>query len=110
MMKKSEAIKRTANIDDLYDHLEWLIRETERIVSARTATFEEMRMIADSLKDVRLLLIELDYRDAWPGIAGAAGPTVKALASRYLDLEGKAKELRNDLDTVGKNGDVRRAV
>jgi hypothetical protein len=110
MNQKAEAIKRTTTIDELYGHLDWLTRETERIISARTAAFGEIRMIADSLRDIRLLLNELDCREAWPGRTGAAGPAVKDLASRYLDLEGKAKELRNDLDTVGKNGDVRRAV
>lgn len=97
MEKRADAIKRTTSIDDLHEHLEWIMRETERIIGSRRASFEEVHKMADYLKDIRLLLNELNCREAWPGRVGAAGPPEKSLAARYLDLEGKVKELRNDL-------------
>jgi hypothetical protein len=98
MNKKAEAIRKANTIEDLYKHLEWIMGETERIIGSRKASFEEVHKMGDYLKDIRLLLNELNCREAWPAKSGAAGPSQQDLAARYLDLEGKVKELRNDLD------------
>jgi hypothetical protein len=98
MNDKSKEIKQANTIKDLYKHLEWIMGETERIVGARRVTFEEVQQMADYLKDIRLLLSELDCREVWPDNAGPADQPKKNLAARYLDLEGKVKELRNDLN------------
>lgn len=73
MNNKSEEIKQANTIKDLYKHLEWVMGETERIIGSRKVSFEDVHKMADYLKDIRLLLNELNCREAWPGKTGAAG-------------------------------------
>lgn len=85
----------------LYAVLEKMARDAAGLVAKQTATPQEIRDMAVYLTDIRRLLTELsllpDPADGW----GMPREISRYLAGRFLELEGRVKELRNDLARPG---------
>lgn len=91
-----KAISDAKCTGDLYPVLDALSNETERIVDTRSLNAEQACLIAQYLTEIRLLLTTMAGAEVVP--AGAAGRTdAKKLAALYGEIEGRMKELRNDL-------------
>lgn len=94
MRNRTEDIKKAGNANDLRELLEWMMMETERITSTCRMTSEETHKLAQYLTHIRLLLDELSSYEAW---RSAVSVPATSLVLRFLELEGKVKEIRNDL-------------
>ena len=97
MRNRDEDIRQAGNADELRELLEWMMMETERITANRRMTFDETHTLAQHLTHIRLLLNELSSYEAWRSAADAATFPATGLVLRFLELEGKVKEIRNDL-------------
>ncbi len=91
-------------IDGLLPLLGWLCRETERIISADRMRADDMHQITENLEQLRALLDEAARLISRMSGEGASALLVWELAARYRDLEGKAKEIRNDLQRTATRG------
>lgn len=88
-----EAIGKAKTWDDLLPILESLGGEVDRLAGKKGITAVEMQRIAVYLTGIRLLLRELErYGGRFEQM------TVRTMAMRYLELEGRIKEVRNDLE------------
>ncbi len=86
MNKLTQAISKANTLEELIPILESLLVEVNRLAASKGISAAEMQMIAVSLTRIRLQLHHLN------------GPAERMLAEQYLELEGKVKEIRNDLD------------
>ena len=86
---KNEGFFRT--LDDLY--------HTSRLMLGKknTATLEEVRQLAASVTQVRVLLAELEHHETRLHSSGTAFSPIPGLKQRYLELEGMVKEARNTI-------------
>ncbi len=93
------AINNAKCTGDLYPALIALSSETERIVTTHPLNAEEARLLAQYLTEIRSLLTEMAKSSV--GSGGNNGATApEKLATLYGEIEGRVKEMRNDL--VGK--------
>lgn len=97
-----KSISSAGSIDELFPILEWISKETERIVNAQKVSAMDVQKIAGYLTDIRLLLNELSHYQVWPDVRDLPASNGKTMAQRYLELEGKIKEIRNDLNRAMK--------
>ncbi len=81
---------------DLYPVLDALSNETERIVNTYSLNAEQARLVAQYLTEIRLLLTTMAGSEVVPAGAGGRADTRK-LAALYGEIEGRVKEIRNDL-------------
>ncbi len=86
-----ERIRQAACLDDLLPLLDVLERGIREFFTRERATAGEIQAVAGQLTQIRLLLNELEAGEV--RTRGAS----RELAARYLELEGRIKELRNDL-------------
>lgn len=97
------AIHNAKCTGDLYPALNALSNETERIITTHPLNAEEARLLAQYLTEIRLLLTSMAGSGGGPG---RNDETVAAerLAALYGEIEGRVKEMRNDLagNTAGK--------
>ncbi len=100
----AKEISLARGIDGLVPLLGWLCRETERIISAGRMRADDMRQIVENLEQIRTLLDEAARLISKTGGEGASALIVWELAARYQDLEGKAKEIRNDMQRAATRG------
>jgi hypothetical protein len=78
-------------VEDLYKDLEVLAIDIEKLVVARGSDLEFYNVCAQLLAELRSLMSELTR--------AKSGKTLLPLLSRYHELEGKVKEMRNDLSS-----------
>jgi hypothetical protein len=97
MRNRTEDIKNAGNADEIRELLEWMMSETERIISSQQLALDESSKIALYLTQIRLLLDELSSFEVRRGAADPATFLATGLVSRFLDLEGRVKEIRNDM-------------
>lgn len=102
MENMPKAISQAGSLDDLFPILALMSRELVRIINSKRVVAGEVQSIAGYLTDIRLLLNELANREITPDGTGSADPSDKRGAARYLELEEKMKEIRNDLDLALK--------
>ena len=96
------AIGRARGLRELLPLVIMLSRETEAIISDQMLSESDIQQIAAPLSKIRILLAKV----AAPG-RGQNGfrredALVAELADRYLDIEGRIKEMRNDLALTKK--------
>ncbi len=76
-------------IEDLYKDLEVLAAEIEKSLAVHGSGLESYRIGSQLLSELRGLMFELTQTKS--------GKKLLPLLNRYLELEGKVKEIRNDL-------------
>ncbi len=81
--------EKVRNMDYFYLELEELATNIEKVLAADRYGLESYRAWSLSLSELRGLLLEL--------IKTKNGKKLEPLLNRYLELEGKIKEMRNDL-------------
>jgi hypothetical protein len=82
---------------ELFEQLDRLFRDASQVLTRRPQNAAEMTQLAGSVAEIRHLLVELSSMPLPKGRQGSSREHCRALADRYLDLEGRVKELRNDL-------------
>ncbi len=90
-----EKIKQ-GRYEDLYTILEVLAADTEKTLSAHGCTLQSCRTLSQSLSEIRSTILEL--------IQTKSEKKLMPLFKRYLELEGKVKEMRNDLSSPTRQG------
>lgn len=80
---------RQDEIEALVTDLEALGADIEKLLAVHGHALESYRMGSRLLSEIRGLIFEL--------IRTKSGKKLLPLLNRYLELEGKVKELRNDL-------------
>ncbi|MHB8843218.1 MAG: hypothetical protein ACYC7L_00580 [Nitrospirota bacterium] len=82
--------------------LEMLCRSAEQVLAEKKAFFPDLQQLAVYVAQIRQMLSELsalpEHRDG----RGMPHKISTYLSDRFLELEGRIKELRNDLDQDGK--------
>ncbi len=93
-----ERIRKAVSAAQCLEILQSLAQETERIITDNPVTAGETQAMAECLSQIRGLLAELIV--AWREAPANDPDTISALLlfERINDLEGRVKELRNDLD------------
>jgi hypothetical protein len=74
-----------------------LSQETEAIMNNRKLSESDVHRIAVPLAKIRLLLTTIAPRGRGPNEFFSENALVRDLVDRYLDIEGRIKEMRNDL-------------
>jgi len=100
MNKLAEAIGQAKHPDELVPILELLLIQVTRLAERKGITAQDLQIIGDNLANIRSLLNELKQFEVRGGCLAGGD-----LAQQYLELEGKIKEIRNDLSRA-----VRRAA
>ncbi len=79
-----------SRLDDLYEALDVLARETRRVLDSCCPDARQLQELAQDLASLRywISVTPMETKDR----SGA----VKDIVARYLDLEGRVKELRDD--------------
>ncbi len=85
-------------IDDICQLLRENIECAERIISEKTIlTLEQARDWSDTLRQIRDLMTEVHQYEVVCGRDEKRIRLIDTLVNRYKDLEGRVKEIRNDL-------------
>jgi len=96
MVHLRRSINQANGFDELLPLVDQLSRKAEVMMNGRKLTEADIQQIAVPLTEIRLLLTALSPRGN-----GNDGPgedsRVRDLADRYREMEGRIKELRNDL-------------
>jgi len=87
------AIENIRSVDDIYDVLGFLARETDRVIGSTRISLEQVQELAGGLAQIRHLFSEISKAKSH----SASGRDLMAV---YLELEGRVKELRNDLSVT----------
>jgi hypothetical protein len=87
------AIENIKNIDDIYEPLGMLVREIERIIGSERVALGQVQEMAGYLTQIRNLVSETVKAECRPDLGGN-------LLAAYLELEGRVKEVRNDLSVI----------
>jgi len=98
MNNLGERIRTAVSAAQCLELLQLLAQETERIITNNRVTAGEARVIAVRLSQIRSLLAELTVAEKKAPALDPGGPSALLLSERFSDLEGRVKELRNDLD------------
>ena len=101
MNNLDERIRTAGNAAQCLEVLQLLAQETERIITSNRVTAGEARVIAERLSQIRGLLSELTIAEKKAPAIDPGRPSALVLSQRFSDLEGRVKELRNDLDRGG---------
>jgi tryptophanase len=91
-----EAVLKASNVDEMCGALDVLSSEIRRQVEAGPIELDDAQAMAEQIAQIRSLLQELE-RFGVKACQGAGG-----IPERYLELEGKIKEIRNDLARMVK--------
>jgi hypothetical protein len=83
-------VRNITRLDDLYDALDLLAREIQRIINAYRLDAAQLHDLAKDLARMRYLISALPVEKARSPQSG------NNMVARYLELEGKVKELRNE--------------
>jgi len=97
MNNLDERIRTAVSAAQCLEILQLLALETERFITCNPVTAGEARVIAGRLSQIRSLLSELTAAEK-KAPAIDPGRSSVLLSERFRDLEGRVKELRNDLD------------
>lgn len=93
-------VKQKILLEKLLHGLEHILNETETLAVRNTASTTELCAIADQVTQIRLVLTDLK-RISRTGYEDQN--TIEGLLERFLSLEGKIKELRNDRGSARKH-------
>ena len=84
------SVKDVSRPEQLYDVLESLAREIQRILDSYPVADRHLRELAQDITHLRQSIRVMLEQD------GSGSPTGRNILARYLDLEGKVKELRDN--------------
>lgn len=94
---ENSAIARAKGINDLFPLATLLLQRIEDMMASRTLSETDIQRIVVPLAGIRVRLMTVARpRSASPG-PGGEGPLARVLAERCQSIEGRLKELRNDL-------------
>lgn len=101
-MNLDERIRKAESTAQCLDLLQYLAQETERFVISKQITAGEAQVMAERFSQIRGLLAELTV--AWREAPTNHPDRISALllSERISDLEGRIKEIRNDLERERK--------
>lgn len=91
-----DSIRQAKNIADVCGALDLLSVVIRRQVETQPMVLNDARSLATQISEIRSMLMELERS----GIKVCEGEG--SIPQRYLELEGKIKEIRNDLDRIQK--------
>ncbi len=83
-------INDISRLDDLYEALDALAREARRVIDSCCPDARQLQELAQELARLRYWI------SVTPMEATDRSGAVKDIVARYLDLEGRVKELRDD--------------
>ncbi len=86
-------ISKDADVDNLFADIRTLFDVTERVIASHAVTADQLNQYATNLAMIRSLLQKMSGRR----LDGGGSPDSRLLAEQCRDLEGRVKELRNDL-------------
>lgn len=95
--------RQTANgeeLDRLAATLDLLAGDAVRVLEQRPGQASAIRQMAEHVTEIRKMLQELASLPNNAGDGGLSAENSRRLGTRYLDLEGRVKELRNDLSAT----------
>lgn len=90
----AEKIMQLSN-EELYRVLEGLAADTERALATHRCTLESYHMLSESLSELCRALVKV--------MQTKIGKNLMPLLDRYRDLEGRVKEMRNDLSARSRH-------
>jgi hypothetical protein len=96
MRDLDRAIREASTIEEMGDLLCELSHDIRETIEKRTFSEGWVYDMAAHVTQVRVMLRELGKKDLRECCMG------RELADRYLELEGRLKEIRNDLGRVAK--------
>lgn len=82
--------------------LEMLCRSAGQAVAEKKARFPDAQQLAVYVAQIRQMLSELSVLPEHPDGRGMPHQISVWLSERFLELEGRVKELRNDLERHGR--------
>ena len=91
-----ELVRQAKDLDEVCRALDVLATKTSEKIESGPLALESARAMALDVARIRSLLQELERAKA------DACKAERDLAGKYADLEGKIKEIRNDLDRRAK--------
>jgi hypothetical protein len=89
------AIENITSLDDLYGALTGLARTVERIVGSHRLSVDQLQAFAEQLAHVRHLIGVMAKQKLRPDAD-------REILAVYTELEGRIKELRNDLSVPSR--------
>lgn len=92
-----KAIGQARGLRDLLPLIVMLLQETEAMMNGRTLTENDIRRIAAPLAKIRFLLTTIAPGGHSQEDSSPEGALARDLIERYRDIEGRIKEMRNDL-------------
>ncbi|MHB8844699.1 MAG: hypothetical protein ACYC7L_08100 [Nitrospirota bacterium] len=96
------AISKAQGLGELLPLVVMLLQETESMMNGRTLNEDDIRRIAAPLAKIRFLLTTIATRGCVPDDSSPEGALVRDLIEHYEDIEGRIKEMRNDLSGAHK--------
>ncbi len=90
--------------DRLFVMLETLFRDAGSLLAERPSRIREVEELAGHVAEIRRLLLHLSRLPMLPGGRGMPHELSRYLAARYEELEGRVKELRNDIVRSSRSG------
>ena len=91
-----DEIRSARDISQVCKLLADLAGETRRIIGSGPIALDDARVLASQVTEIRVLLQELERSKA------RFCKDNQDVPASYTELEGKIKEIRNDLDRVAK--------
>ena len=91
------AVDQAQGLRELLPLAAILSRKTETMVNGRKFSEDDIQQIAAPLAKISFLLTALTRLRNRHDRTGGDAPLVRDLAERYRDIEGRIKEMRNDL-------------
>lgn len=88
--------------DRLIVQLEMLCRSAGRALAEKKMHFPDVQQLAVYVAQIRRMLSELSALPEHPDGRGMPHQISTWLSGRFLELEGRVKELRNDFERDGK--------
>ncbi len=84
------------DLDELWQTLEQYLHRAMRAFTTDRLSLSQIKELTASVEEIRQLLQELDRCLCPPGGDAHRKPSISELRNAYLELEGMAKEIRND--------------
>lgn len=91
-----KAVSQAKDLGELLPLVDRLSRETESLMKSRSLSESDMRRIVAPLVKIRLLLTMIASPEYGSGKINKEDARIRDMVERYLDIEGRIKELRND--------------
>jgi len=92
-----EEIRSASDINGLYPALARLVNEASKTIYRDNFSYEEAREVAECLDHVRIIITALEQAEGAEGESKRHLRMTNYLSRLTCDMEGKLKEIRNDL-------------